>query len=79
MAEEKKYWFRRLSYNSWLPISWEGWITIIVFVGVLLLILKLTGARGREAFVFARHWPLLVATGITILAFFRVTRGHVKK
>jgi len=79
VAEEKKYWFRRLSYNSWLPISWEGWVTIVVFVGVMLQILRMTGNWGREAFVFARHWPFLVAMGITILSFFRVTRGHVKK
>jgi hypothetical protein len=52
---------------------------MVVFVGVMLLILSLTGDWGRETFVFARHWPLLAAMGIIILAFFRVTRGHVKK
>ncbi|MHB8079141.1 MAG: hypothetical protein ACYDIE_07795 [Candidatus Krumholzibacteriia bacterium] len=79
MENKQKYWFRRLSYNSWLPISWEGWVTMVVFGGVPLVILRLTGAWGRQAFVFARHWPLLVAIGIIILAFFRVTRGHVQK
>lgn len=32
MAETKKYWFKRRRFGyGWIPTTWQGWLTIIVF------------------------------------------------
>ncbi len=35
--KNKKLWFRRKRYGwGWYPISWEGWLVICVYVGLLV-------------------------------------------
>ncbi len=34
---EKKLWFRRKRYGwGWYPISWEGWLIIVVYILALV-------------------------------------------
>jgi hypothetical protein len=79
MQEEKKYWFLKISRTLWIPISWEGWATTLVLVCALFFIYKVNGVSREVAFEFARHWPMLLEFGITIIAVYWVTNGHVKK
>ncbi len=33
----EKKWFRRKLYGfGWYPVSWEGWVVILVWVGILV-------------------------------------------
>lgn len=33
------YWFKRKLYGwGWVPVTWQGWLTILIFIGLLLLI-----------------------------------------
>lgn len=35
--KEKKLWFKRKSYGwGWMPVSWEGWVIILVYVLALV-------------------------------------------
>lgn len=41
MAKEQKqstnYWFKRRRYGwGWVPVTWQGWITLIAFLGVVI-------------------------------------------
>lgn len=33
----KQYWFKRRRYGlGWVPVTWQGWLTIIVFIAIAL-------------------------------------------
>jgi hypothetical protein len=37
MKKKKRLWFRRKAYGwGWYPVTWEGWVTIALFVLVQL-------------------------------------------
>jgi len=32
-----KYWFKRKRYGyGWTPVTWQGWLTVIIFLAVTL-------------------------------------------
>ncbi|KKQ39898.1 MAG: hypothetical protein US58_C0026G0004 [Candidatus Magasanikbacteria bacterium GW2011_GWA2_37_8] len=34
----KKYWFKAKLYGrGWVPATWQGWLVIVIFVGLLTL------------------------------------------
>jgi len=34
----KGYWFKRRLYGwGWVPATWQGWLTIFIFIGFLIL------------------------------------------
>ncbi len=34
---EKNYWFKRRRYGyGWTPVTWQGWVTIVVFILTIL-------------------------------------------
>ncbi|MDA8126831.1 MAG: hypothetical protein M0009_16805 [Deltaproteobacteria bacterium] len=78
-GKRKKFWFLKLSGRIWIPISWEGWLTAFVLVFALLLIGTQSWIYYREAFSLARHWPILLELSITLIAFYWLSHGHVKK
>jgi hypothetical protein len=79
MEKEKKFWFLKVSYRLWIPISWEGWLTFFVLAFALFLIKTQSGVSDKEAFNLATHWPILLELSVTVIAFFWVSHGHVKK
>jgi len=31
------YWFKRKAYGwGWVPATWQGWLTLVLFLGILL-------------------------------------------
>lgn len=35
---ERKLWFKRKHYGwGWYPVSWEGWLVVLVFIVLLLI------------------------------------------
>jgi uncharacterized membrane protein YbhN (UPF0104 family) len=33
-----KLWFKRKAYGwGWHPITWEGWLTVLIYVGIIIL------------------------------------------
>lgn len=34
----EKYWFKAKLYGwGWTPVRWQGWVVILVFIGLILL------------------------------------------
>ncbi|MEK7172402.1 MAG: hypothetical protein AAB740_00275 [Patescibacteria group bacterium] len=34
----KKLWFKRKTYGwGWTPVTWQGWLTIIIFVSLVVM------------------------------------------
>jgi len=45
-----KYWFRPKTYGyGMIPISWEGWLVVVIFVGILAL-----AAYSNQIFLYPR-------------------------
>lgn len=43
----KRIWFKRKLYGwGWAPVTWEGWLVILVYIGLIL-----TLAFTREEYV----------------------------
>ncbi len=66
----ERYWFKRKLYGwGWTPATWEGWVSILVFLGLLVFnafrLEVLAGVEEAVAFTFA--WQTLLLTGVLIL------------
>lgn len=36
-STEKQYWFKRRQYGyGWTPVSVEGWLTVVIFISLLI-------------------------------------------
>ena len=79
MNKEKKYWFHRVNMTLWLPLSWEGWAMLIGFTASFFLILKINGLGRDESVVLAKHWPALLEIGVSVIAFYWLSRGRVRR
>lgn len=37
MAGMKKYWFKRRRYGwGWIPVTWQGWLTVFLFLVIIV-------------------------------------------
>ena len=58
------YWFKRKVYGwGWVPATWQGWLSLAVFLGILLWIfVPFVGSEpnGEEAFWFLAKIALWV-------------------
>ena len=35
--ESVNYWFKRRRYGwGWVPITWQGWVALIAFIGIVI-------------------------------------------
>lgn len=77
----QKYWFKRRRYGyGWLPVTWQGWLTIIVFLAVVfggMVILKDT--RHNEFSIEVVWYLLLVFLDIVVVTFIARKKGPAPK
>ena len=65
-------WFtaKRYGLGSGLPISWQGWAVLLIYVAVVTCSFFLFGERNPATFAV-----LIIATAILIVVTARTTRG----
>ena len=65
-------WFsqRRYGYGAGLPIAWQGWLVVIVYVATVMGALLLLGERNPASYAI-----LIIATAILLVIAARTTRG----
>jgi len=76
-----KYWFKPKSYGyGMMPISWEGWLVTLIFVGILAV-----AAYANQMFLYPRPEEIasfLIDTGILtalfLILFKDKTNGKIK-
>ncbi len=79
MRADKKPWFHRVSFNFWLPISWEGWLMMAGLIAGIMLIPTLNHLSSHEPISLKRHWPALAELAVLVIAFYWLSRGHVRR
>jgi hypothetical protein len=64
----KKLWFRDKKYGwGWYPSSWQGWVVIVVGVGLIILNAKRLSIHNNGAsFEFIVQTLLIVTISIAI-------------
>lgn len=66
-----KYWFKRRRYGyGWIPVSWQGWVVlgiylVLVLLGALFLERGGDEPSGEDLLVF--FTTLFVATGLLLV------------
>lgn len=37
--KEHDYWFKRRRYGwGWTPVRWQGWLTVLIFIAIIIFI-----------------------------------------
>jgi hypothetical protein len=50
----KGYWFKRKLYGwGWVPVKWEGWLIVLLFVGIVTYAALVFLVKGRLIEYFA--------------------------
>lgn len=67
--KNQNYWFKRRRYGyGWTPVTWQGWLTVILFLVVILsgavMLLKDTPRNTVSAEVFVFLAFLAIATAL---------------
>lgn len=69
MNSPKKLWFKRKTYGwGWVPVSWEGWLVVFVYIALLVkmsLQINSTAHSGSDALI-AFAVPFVVSTLVLI-------------
>jgi len=62
------YWFKKKLYGwGWTPATWQGWLTILIYV-VLLVLASVTFKKSYQEgdFIFAFISPVILITAAFI-------------
>lgn len=50
-SEERNYWFKRRQFGyGWTPVTWQGWLTVVLFLVVIFLGAQLLIETPRKVF-----------------------------
>ena len=60
---EKKIWFRRKRYGlGWFPVTWEGWLTILLYVTSIITLAFINKKPNKHDLPPSFFIPLIVIT-----------------
>ncbi|NML44178.1 DUF4175 domain-containing protein [Ramlibacter sp. G-1-2-2] len=71
MSDKPPYWFpvKRYGWGWGLPITWQGWVVLAIFVGLLIAgALWLLPSYGKPAFVV---YVLLLVAAFTFVCWLK--------
>ncbi len=74
------YWFKRRRYGwGWFPVTWQGWLCLLIFIAVIALDVIFVAPRERHA---PLDWRLPVFIAIlvaNVIGLFYVCAHHGPK
>ncbi len=62
---EKKKWFKRKLYGfGWTPATWQGWLALLVYLGVIVLVFRKIDEASHSGSdtLFGIFIPFLILT-----------------
>ena len=68
--ESKKYWFKRRRFGwGWTPVTWQGWLTVAFFIGLIIAASMQLPSKPEEPTPdqTLRFWVLFVSATAGIL------------
>ncbi|HTH93024.1 MAG TPA: hypothetical protein VL576_00900 [Candidatus Paceibacterota bacterium] len=69
MEKQKKLWFRRKRYGwGWYPVSWEGWVVLLLYVvGMVHFVLLSNRQHSVSDALFAFAVPFVILNIVLIM------------
>ena len=64
----KKYWFKRKIYGwGWVPVTWQGWLVVAIYIGALLFFgFTIDANSSDKEVIFTFFLPILLLSIILI-------------
>ncbi len=78
--EEKQYWFRPKRFGYGMePISWQGWLATLVFVGAIIALAYFIGLTSEsQEPTFDQIFGFISGLIMLIILFMRVAKDKCK-
>ncbi len=79
-TQTKKLWFKRKKYGwGWIPVSWEGWMTLSFYLILVLSLLRSVDiAQGSTKDILINFLPrIIILTAILIVICYK--KGETPK
>lgn len=72
----KKVWFKAKKYGyGWTPATWEGWVVLAIFLGLVFLNIWMVDPASSDREVLVQTIPVTIVL-IVILIFVCVKKGE---
>ena len=73
MTNDKKqtYWFKRRRYGyGWTPVTWQGWLAVVVFLAIVLSSASILEAAERNTYSsdMLLYYALIAVAVLLLLA-----------
>ena len=83
MEKEKKLWFKRRRYGwGWTPVTWQGWLAIIIYLLALFLgmeiIKKYSGVGEPVATYIFLGWVLVITAVLVIISLLKGPKPRMR-
>lgn len=76
MAKDSEYWFKRRRYGwGWFPVTWQGWLVVIVYLLLIFLSARAFTRAPQESADFEMYMFILILALATITL---IRIGYVK-
>lgn len=74
----KGLWFKRKLYGwGWVPVKWQGWLVILLFIGFVLWTASRLEASGQEPTINELDWFFAkIAVSIFLLMYICYKKGE---
>lgn len=73
----KKLWFRNKTYGyGWYPASWEGWLTIAIYLTTVILTIPIIQSVTNTRTMFAVIFTPTISIATAILLFVAYKKGE---
>lgn len=77
----EKLWFKRRRYGyGWMPVAWQGWLSVLVFFGVIIggMVVLVDAPRNEISYQLVTY-AVLVSVAIAALVLISLKRGPKPK
>lgn len=73
MQDKKEIWFRAKTYGwGWYPCTWQGWIVLLIFLLVHLLItFKLGGGVSNQSNLILKFTLMIIWIAILLVVCYK--------
>jgi hypothetical protein len=67
--QSSRFWFKRRRYGwGWMPCTWQGWVTVAVFIGIVVIGSK-TILPAKPAQPSPREWTVFFGLNLAAVLF----------
>ena len=71
------YWFKAKLYGwGWVPVKWQGWLVLLVYIAVIIVAGLLGGSRVESGEQFLKWYSPLIVISTAVLIWICYKKGE---